>query len=225
LLAGLTAIPIFLPHVGTAHTGSNFIQSKWGTDVLDGVDQDRTVDWRFVHNVPHNARDVIKRGSWEWNQVSGVPMSFNFQAEKPDYDELAFMTCDGDNQSNYWYQRNKVGWGSGDLDGSLAGVVHCEFYGHIDRLFQVKMKFNESKPWHLSETDPGINETDAWSVAAHEFGHFAGWYPHFGSSECPDPLGPNANQSETMCPEMARGTKYQRSLEFHDKHTFDNAYD
>jgi hypothetical protein len=103
----------------------------------------------------------------------------------------------------------------------------------------VLMSFNSDSEttWNTGTDDPTSGELDAEHIAAHEFGHFTGFNGinagHFFShNDCDqDPPIAYASDWQTMCdativlvgaPE--EGKKFRRTLEAHDKHTFDSAY-
>jgi hypothetical protein len=111
-------------------------------------------------------------------------------------------------------------WISGPKAGYLAGF---------------KQVYDSAEPWYMSSGEAPGEETDLWSVAAHEFGHAAGWRSsHYARNDpaCERFLqDPDTGQTyenlarETMCASIPPGTSYQRSLGEHDLHTFTRVYD
>lgn len=69
---------------------------------------------------------------------------------------------------------------------------------------------------------PASNQIDARSILTHEFGHATGWYGHFAQTS--DTCG-GTGPDQTMCRVYEPSTPTEwRSLEEHDKHTIDAAY-
>lgn len=63
------------------------------------------------------------------------------------------------------------------------------------------------------------------STAAHEWGHWTGWFGPDGAHYAEDgDECPSNSSRHTMCPRLPDGTTYMRSLESHDIHTFNDAY-
>ena len=104
-------------------------------------------------------------------------------------------------------------------------------------LHSFQIKFDSTVTWYTGTGTPGSTEVDLWSLAAHEFGHATGRGKTFGgkatvggdgfghfldsSSLC------NVNEADhhTMCQtNIATGQKWDRSLNTHDKDTFENKY-
>ena len=211
-----------VPLLSAAHPVSENYVFTWKTGTYQGIDQDRTVGWHFVDSVPVGARDVIKKGSWQWNQVSGTPMTFDFESGQSDFTSLGFSSCDPNTQ--YWYQNNRVGWTTpADHPGDTA---MCTFADDITKYFNWKMKFDPGENWYKEEGNPSFNQDDLWTVATHEFGHASGFLGHFAESAdaCRGDQHPDFHLRHSMCPTYYEGTTIQRSLEEHDRHTFRSAY-
>ena len=210
-----------------AHPWADWYGQRWRTGTFEGVDQDQTVDWRFVNNFCCGTfRDSVQSGSTKWNAVSGVSMTFHFESSQDDYGGLSWDDCPAN------YQADRVGIGDfGDagwsLNEPLAVTKLCPFADATDKAYNFRIKFNEDTPWYKDNGDPSNGQWDAISVAAHEFGHATGrtiggdGSGHFleSSTYCPADSG-----RHTMCPSTFDGTSWQRSLEAHDIDTFQNAY-
>lgn len=189
----------------SAHPASDFYSYKWPST-------DRNVDWSFDQEFPTDGkRDRAKDGAQQWNNV-GTTMTFNKLSG--DWGGYAADVCPTQEQ------KDGLHWGTIDGGGgTLARTYRCVSGSNLHS-FQIK--YDQAENWHGGTTDPGPNEADFWSVSAHEFGHATGWNGHFSgtSSYC------NANSTDhhTLCPTTYLGTKWDRSLNTHDVHTFDNAY-
>lgn len=217
----------------SAHTASDRYGIVWGTGTIGGIDQDRTVQWHFVDSVPNTARDVIRNGASEWGQISGTPMSFDFESGQSDFTDLNFDNCE--NLTAFWYQKDKVGWGSLDSSTLASTRVNCVFASNRERFHHFKIKFNSNQNWHMEGSSVPSAKYDLWSVSTHEFGHATGFVgsapnlhnPHWAESGelCPGPNASNSSYRHTMCPGLFPGTGMQRDPAEHDRDTFQNAYD
>src|SRR5262245_12567707 len=78
------AVLVMGANSATAHPWSDWYSSRWRTGVFGGVDQDQTVDWRFVDNFCWATfRDSVQTGSTKWNAES-TPMTFHFESAQSD---------------------------------------------------------------------------------------------------------------------------------------------
>jgi hypothetical protein len=105
-----------------------------------------------------------------------------------------------------------------------AKTVYC-FSLSTGLIHNYYMKFDIDEDWWLGGEGTTVpsDRLDWFSVAAHEFGHAAGWEVHFSHyTLCPDP--PNVVLSQTMCRYMPYGTSYARTISTHDIHTFEAWY-
>jgi hypothetical protein len=114
----------------------------------------------------------------------------------------------------------------GPAGDQLAETTYC--LNNSDRIVEFYLKFDREEPWYFTAGNDDQNNTvSARAIAAHEFGHAAGFYPHFGASDtstCDVPL----SDIHTMCPGSA-WTDYDDSwrvftLEPHDLHEFDERW-
>jgi hypothetical protein len=190
-----------------AHPQGDFYENKWI--------RDRSVDWMFTDTFPSNAwRDRVNDADGPWNAV-GTSMHFVKQPEVNDFNAL---NCPSS------YQKNGIHIGPIDgtpiNDNTLARTYRCIFSG-TNEWYSFQIKFDVEEPWYTgASTPPPAFAFDLQAVATHEFGHATGFTGHFGggSSYCTE------TPKQTMCPTLAKGKAYPRSLETHDKHTFQNAY-
>lgn len=205
ILLGLVSGLVGASAAATAHPATDFYNEKWPSN-------NDNVEWRFDQEFPTgNKRDRVKDGAQEWNNV-GQPMKFEKLAG--DFASFPANSCPTEEQ------KDAVHWGGIDgSGGTLAQTFICTSGGN---LFNFQIRLDQAENWHGGTTSPGPNEIDVWSVAAHEFGHGTGWRGHFSSTS--SLCNANATDHHTMCPAYVLGTQYDRSLNTHDKHTFDNAY-
>lgn len=199
LLAGMLLIA--LPQVASSHAAGQFYPAKWS---ITGI------HYHFSLGFPTDPalRDRIHDGAKEWN---ALPPSLNFIREPNDVAADAFTNCPSDANTIRFPFIDGQG-------GTYAETIHC-IAGSVTRF---KTRFDSGENWYKGTGDPPANETDVWSIAAHELGHATGWAGHFAES---DSICPDGGQRHTMCPGFIyMGKKFLRSLEDHDRHTFDNAY-
>lgn len=78
--------------------------------------------------------------------------------------------------------------------------------------------FNSSFTWYTGTGSPG-SSWDAWSVAAHELGHFLG-FRHTQANLCTG----SESTKPTMCDGYSAGKTYKRSLEYDDKNGLNVIY-
>ena len=73
--------------------------------------------------------------------------------------------------------------------------------------------------------DTPSDKLDVWGFATHEFGHATGWGSGGGTNHFPDSWGVCVDAAKhTMCDSMAHGENHWRSLEEHDRDTYNNVY-
>ena len=227
MFMGLLAATLSASFAAQAHTASDFYGPKWGQNHLNPK-------WRFISDFPNGngQRSRMQDGKQQWNQL-GQPMSFNYDNANGDYADFPFLSCPRKADGTPDAEKDGVHWGY--IDGNLgtAGqTLVCSFAdaGGTDSNsianFQIKMDSGDN--WYTGTGTPGTNQADMWSVAAHEFGHATGRVKGGdGQGHFPDSwavCNQTASEWHTMCKTGIAGTTWGRSLEAHDKDTFDNAY-
>lgn len=234
------------------HPPSDWYEFKWreGTKTVtksDGttntITMDKSVDWDFVDNFPQgNARDSVRAAAYEWSKQNAT-MKFNFLEPHDDWSELSWNDNCPTPRSQYGYQRDKVGWavigaaGYQESTDALAITDYCTFGADgTNTLYSFRIKVNKDAPWFYSggnaEDNPPDGKFDLESAIAHEFGHATGrsrggdGSGHFleGWAVCPDKYDTDEALRHTMCPGVQDGRKSMRSLEEHDRSTFNQAY-
>lgn len=226
IAAALTPTPAF------GHAWSDWHRWRWTTTVIDGVQTDRNVQWRFVDNFPQGdgGRSRVLDAGARWNNV-GTSLRFDYQASQPDWGSLGWGTCSSS------YQYDKVGWTaigpSGfSNDEPLGQASSCTFGSNSSAAWNFKIRFNSGAPWYKGDGSVPSGKYDLWSVAMHEFGHATGRNRggdgdgHFSESStyCPNYNASNFSTRHTMCPSTYSGTALQRTLETHDVDVLQNAY-
>ncbi len=215
-LATLVAVTL-LGGLAPAHTVSDYYGYKWAPS-------DRNQDYGFASDVPNNNyRDRVEGGAIEWNNLPG-DMRFGRGGVNVNFAPNA-ASCPN-------RQLGDNGIHDGYIDGdpvendTIAYMQPCPLDADHYKAFSIK--FDNGNPWYNGTESPSDGELDRWSVAAHEFGHAGG----FGSGALGDHFAANLSicsysqpsTRHTMCSGTPKGTTYRRSLEEHDKHTFNNAY-
>lgn len=227
LLTALLSMSISSSLNASAHSPvSDWYVAKWPS-------ADLSVDWRFVSAFPTGSgwRARVKEAASTWNAVSGSSMSFVHNSS--DYSSFSGTSCASTEQ------KNGIHWGSIDGAGNTyAAVVLCSFYdavgfpGSTTVLHDFQMKFDTAEDWHTTLLAPtGI---DLLSVATHEFGHATGrGRTQLTNTPGGDGEGHLLNSTSycdsgsghhTMCKGYYPNSSWDRSLETHDKDTYQDAY-
>lgn len=201
-----------------AHDANGYYPSKWQGDL--------TQDWFFTEGFPGGAkRDRVRDGVSQWNNLN-QPMTFTEAAQRPDFDP---MVCpDAGTNGIHWRDLP-------DANRQLAVTFRCTIGA---QLTSTNMIVDSTRNWYDGVGDapdgflgricslPPDCQWDFWSVSSHEWGHMTGFFGPFrmghfnpGENIC------NSNSSQhTMCPDTRIGTERLRTLEPHDRHTFETAY-
>ena len=217
------------PGIALGHSWGDWFKGRWRSEVINGVNNDRVPQWRFVDNYPMDgSRGVTHNGAQDWNGVSA--MAFDLDASKADYSSLQWDTTDC---AEFQYQEDKVGWGNfGDAGWHTSeplAVTKTFGWWSDGAMYNFRIKGNNDVPWYVGTGEVPSNKWDLWGVMTHEFGHATGRTiggsendGHFseGSSYCPS----DYTARHTMCPTLDPGRKGQRYLEAHDLDTVQNAY-
>lgn len=227
VLTLLVVAVLVLPATGaSAHVWSDWYGARWATGTVGGVNNDRTVQWKFVDDFPAgvNGRDAGRAGASTWN--GRTTMDFDF--ESGEWENLSWGECSTD------YQNDKVGWeeisGSGYSAGEpLAQASLCTWSSDASVLKSFKIRVNSDVSWYTSSgTSVPSNQLDLESTMAHEFGHATGRSQGGDGSGHFVQTGIYCDSStmsyyHTMCNAIS-GTYGRRSLEEHDIDTFEDAY-
>lgn len=194
---------------GIGHSGSSFYRYRW-------IDENE-VGWRFKQNFPGgNWRTRVEQGTFKWNRL---PPSFHYDL-RGEASGFSYKDCPIPRTSAMHY-----GFIDGDPTSGFDTYGRTRWCNVLNDLESVQVKFDSGNSWWTKDSTSGIpsGKVDAESVAVHEFGHFGGWVGHFdGDDEICQPGG--ANPKQTMCQGLPQGQAFWRTLETHDKHTFDSAY-
>lgn len=204
----------------SAHQDAVLYNAKWRPEVA-------VVRWRFTPEFPvefptgSGHRQRVRDGAQQWNNVPGATLDF---AEDPPFtSNYAAMSCP--NQL-LLQARNGIHFEPQDgANGTLAITWTCVGTVGLAQgyVYNFEMEWDNAESWYIHTGDAVGGTHDAWSVASHEFGHATGWGAHYddGSSQtiCQDD-----SAQHTMCRFNYIDTERQRTLEEHDRHTFDSAY-
>jgi hypothetical protein len=216
-----TMLLLMVAESAMAHAASDYYSlHEWKASHHTGLN----VTWRFGPGFPTDAkRDRVKESFAKWNNL-GQQMKFEQLAEADYSYDLPCADTQG---------YNGVLWR--DLaQGVAAEARKCDHDGgdyaapYPIHNFWIAFNNDGSINWHggADASAIGNNELDLEGVATHEIGHATGWHGHF--YEVTEPNCQNPDTQPTMCPGYAFGggfsSTYARTLEDHDKHTFDNNY-
>lgn len=207
---------LLLAALGSAHTGSEWYAHKWKVD--------KEQNYGFGGSVPGgNFRDRVEDGAQEWNALAG---DMQFRRGGVDVTWSYDFSC-----ANRETGQNSIHWGTIDGGPGQAGnfntyarTRHCVFNSDGTRIFMIAIKFDSGDDWYNGTENPPSDKVDTKGVATHEFGHAGGFgtgaNDHFpaGTDICTQP------NKQTMCQGMPYGESFWRSLEEHDRHTFNNVY-
>lgn len=196
----LVAAWVLLATPSNAHPAPNYFNKKWATG---------TVNYGFGPTVADRAwRGQISAGALSWNAVPDASLDFGGGGSAGDYSPGS--GC----QSFNGVHRKPLG----GVGGTLGRTYLC--WTSSGRLHSFQVVFDSTDRWSLDGTPTSV-ESDLQSVAAHEFGHAAGFAGHFGAGTR---ICGNVATQHTMCGSHRGGTIRQRTLELHDRHTFASAY-
>lgn len=214
LLVGLTLLNVALLPAASAlgafaHVKSDFYggSNTWAVNADVGY----KIDDSFTPALTNGAVTTAD-GRWS-NRVNGRAPDFNYNGAASVGNP--FTACDGPNV----VFRDYMGPENGFPDGVLAFTPTCRPSGNVTGF---SMIINSRYAFSLSTepSDPG--ELDLLAVLVHEFGHATGWTGHYGANtdQCSG-TGPD----QTMCPNYEPTEPNEwRTLEEHDTHTLQNAY-
>jgi hypothetical protein len=181
------------------------------------------IHWRFSPGFPEGKkRERVKESFGKWEELGGS-LRFN---QDPESEGLT-RQCGEDPQPSGIIFTDNLGAG---IKAETQVCVHgAQTEGYIGHRFYIA--FDETRNWHseYNEGDIGPFEWDFKSTAVHEAGHATAWgglpvdqshYDSINSSECNQP------PIHTMCSGafIHEGDTFWRSLEEHDRHTFNATY-
>lgn len=199
-----------------AHPASDYYGDKWpraGTTVVDGY---FTTDSGWGPT----KKNSVQSGFNHWDFAGGADFKFNFpsgtHANYPGYERADCVPA----------PNNDIHW-DGSIPASsnalaVANACDTDGDGKLDAFVTV---FDQGVNWNVGSADPSASEYDLRAAGAHESGHVTGFGlggkpDHFtGSTLCPE-----GSTKHAMCATLTQGEMWQRALEIHDEHTFENAY-
>ena len=148
------------------------------------------------HTLSTAWQSVAWNGAVQWNNVT--PSNFTWSP------------------TNSWSNVNDVYMASIDGAGNILGATTVYYTFGI--IWQINMRFDTAENWYTGMGTPGSNQVDAWSVAAHEFGHAVG-IGHTNLS-----CSGSYSSRPTMCAYYTMGQTYPRSLHTDDRNALNYIY-
>ncbi len=207
--------------VANAHPAANWYPTKWGPASLP------IINWKFHTGFPTGAfRTRVLDGAGKWNAVQATAFTFTKLSTDNAQGYSVPANCAS---APYMQEENVVYYRSIGAFGVTGTCMNSQ--GNIK--YALVSFDSTGQNWYTGTGDPGAAQIDAHSVASHEFGHFTGFSGHFTTPDiCPIVNPVNLDAWQTMCDGVVvltpfaddLGVKFRRTLEAHDKHTFDGAY-
>lgn len=220
VLGGLLAVGTFawmIPrasaHCAGGDCGFDVYEREWYDSHHTGLD----ITWRFAIGFPDGVkRDRMKEAFGKWNGL-GQKMKFS-QLSEWDFSDIE---CDDGSPNGVFYT-------------DISPIATTAFCTHQEIGYKVMhgfdIIFDSSRNWYGFDDQLGIgpNELDFESAAAHEVGHATGFSGQYDNGHF-DPDGDLCGAdlftpTHTLCPSLELQSTERRSLELHDRHTFQNAY-
>lgn len=141
-------------------------------------------------------KDVVSFGRQQWNDVTPSPLTF-LRDDTSNNDVLMAVL-------------------------EPADLGECQRYSSGGTITRMIIRFNSTKSWATGIGTVPAGQYDARGVAAHEFGHGAG-FSHSKSTYCPG--GENdPNLWNTMCSGYSSGESWKRTLTYNDKLGLNDVY-
>lgn len=120
-------------------------------------------------------------------------------------------------------------YGSGTAWGTTAiASTHKCYFGGTTTIRRVSLVLDTDENWFWTSgtSTPVANAYDVQAVLTHELGHAMGWgITHLGQTNSSLCSSSGSNHVHTMCGGGILGSYEKRTLQDHDKHTYDEAYD
>lgn len=194
--------------IALSHGASEYYNLRWKAG-------ERFQVYEYQTLVPSgNFRERIRNGAQAWNSL---PPEVHFTDGSVNLN-VSHGQCDANRQAG----ENGVYYAGIDgKDGVLANTAYCVWESEPTKLYAFSIKFDNAENWYSGTGTPGGSQYDTHGVAAHEFGHATGFTTHWAVGP---PLCNADSKKHTMCPAIGTGSTIWRSLEEHDVHTFENAY-
>jgi hypothetical protein len=204
-----------------AHSAANWYPLKWGAASLPAI------NYKFHTSVGSAFRNRVEDADARWDAVQPSAFTFNRLAtDNPQPYSGSTVPCQN---APYAQEENVVYYRGISAFGETARCANAQ--GNIKWTL---VSFDSTgQSWYTGTGSPGSNQIDAFHTATHEFGHFTGFSPHFTAQDtCNTTLPLNLATWQTMCDAVQilspvgdeLGETFRRTLETHDKHTFDGAY-
>lgn len=196
-----------------AHNWGEMFEFASGNNARWADGSREAIPWSFTSEVGSGAKhDSIVWGSNRWTAV-GADLGF-------DHDHASDGGNYGFDSAGCSQLNNKVHWE--DINGNPLGAAKvCT--DADNKIYTFAVAFDPDYNWNSGSEDPGPSQADLRWVAAHEFGHAAGYSHHWDDSHnhlsCPED-----STKHTMCSTATHGQAWGRTLEIHDVHTFTDAY-
>lgn len=208
LVAAIASASFFLGNLASvdgspahAHDGAEYFEVTWPTSPLwyrANISGLGVGNGQFAQATINSAA--------QWNNVPN-----NIGADSPNIHHGGSVGSSVGGCLSVYAGRIYLG-SSGSLDPEDLGVTHrCTTGG--DTITRVSVRFNTNSPFVIGAQP---NHYDLRSVITHELGHAMGWKGEFGH--------PCGQVIHTMCYYAESNSISQRTLENHDKHTFDDGY-
>ena len=187
-----------------------------------------TVDVFFDRRVPGGAsRSRIADGSRAWTRQK---RQLIYRLHRKGVEGPGTKVCplNTDTPKGHVYWKTIDGAGKPGRD-RLGYNISCRYTSgpNQGRLGGFNQVYDSKQPnWYRSTGRVPADRIDLWSVAAHEFGHSAGWRSnHYGKRDSSLAIcAPGSAGRETMCSLTYEGQGRTRTLGRHDVHTFRRVY-